>query len=84
MDEELEMKKLAEECGELVQILMKTSIWGLHNFNPKTGIVNEDALVDEMGDVLCHLKRVANSLNISWDKIQQRSYTKNSEYNKQH
>jgi len=84
MDVQLELKKLAEECGELIQIAMKVSIWGIGNHNPDTGIENEEALVKEMGDVLCHLKRVANVYDISWDRIQQRSSVKNNKVNKYH
>ena len=84
MDSEIEIKKLAEECGELVQILMKTSIWGIHNNNPKTNQFNGERLMEEMGDVLCHLKRVANVYQIGWDRIQRQSHLKNTKVNKYH
>jgi len=84
VDSEVELKKLAEECGELTQACMKTSIWGVDNFNPKTEKYNGESMTEEMGDLLCHLKRTANALGISWDDIQQRSFVKNDKVNKYH
>jgi len=84
MNRDLELKKLTEENGELIQECMKTSLWGLDNFNPKTEKTNREAMVTEMGDVLCHLKRTANVLGIGWDEIQKRSLVKNEKVNKYH
>lgn len=80
MDENIELNKLAEECGELIQIAMKVDMDVRF-----TGIVSGKKrahLLEEMGDVLCHLKRAANVLGIGWDELQQRSAVKNEKVNK--
>jgi len=84
MNIDLELKKLAEESGELVQACMKNSIWGYDIYSPKNKCFNVDLMIEEMGDVLCHLKRTANVLGIGWDEIQTRSLVKNVKVNKYH
>ena len=44
--------RLAEECGEVVQICMKILRFGINDCNPNTGVCNEDALLQECADVL--------------------------------
>ncbi len=84
MNDDLELKKLAEECGELVQICMKVLTWGIDSYSPKNSKYNADLMIEEMGDVLAHLKRTTNVLGISWNDIQKRSYIKNEKVNKYH
>ncbi len=84
MDTELELQKLAEECGELVQACMKNVIWGYDNFSPKHGVYNVDLLIEEMGDVLCHIKRTVNAIGIDWDQVEERARVKAVKVNKYH
>ncbi len=84
MKTELELHKLTEECGELIQICMKVLTWGKDSYSPKNEAYNTELMIEEMGDVLCHLKRTTNALNLSWDSIQKRSLVKNEKVNKYH
>lgn len=43
---------LAEECGEVVQIVGKTFRFGWDSYDPVSGITNHDLLHSEIGDVL--------------------------------
>ena len=58
------MNKLAEECGELVQITIKTKIFGIDNVNPKTNESNRDQLKNEMCDVLTSIKIISEAYGI--------------------
>ena len=43
--------QLAEECGELVQILSKIQRFGIDYKHPETGRSNKDHLIQECADV---------------------------------
>lgn len=43
--------KLAEECGEVVQIAMKSQLFGISTPNPDDNIINEQQLVKELNDI---------------------------------
>lgn len=48
--------KLAEECGEVVQIACKSFRYGLDNLKPgKTG-TNRELLIEELGDIIAYMK----------------------------
>jgi len=83
VDEEIELLKLAEECGELVQVSTKI-LMGLRHTTYSEDRSDKLAvnLIEEMGDVLCHLKRTANALDIGWDELQISSDVKNKKVNK--
>jgi NTP pyrophosphatase (non-canonical NTP hydrolase) len=58
------LRKLAEECGELIQIAMKVDEWGIESSNPLTNEHNRDLLQKEMTDVMASIENVADILGI--------------------
>lgn len=50
--------KIAEECGEVVQMCSKCIFYGIDNVSPKGGNTrtNRDKLIEELGDVLANIK----------------------------
>ena len=58
------LRKLAEECGELIQIAMKVDEWGIESSNPLTNEHNRDLLQKEMTDVIASIENVADILGI--------------------
>lgn len=43
---------IVEEASEVIQIICKIQRFGLNNYNPKNGKVNEECLISEIGDLL--------------------------------
>ena len=68
--------KLAEECGELIQICSKTIYYGKDSRSPKKkdSVTNRELLIEEMGDVLALIKIITNDtdLGISMADIKKR------------
>ena len=66
------LSKLAEECGELTQIAMKSLIFGIDSINPKTGEANRDLIKKEIGDnnydVIKNIKLKIDWLYYNFDK----------------
>lgn len=60
---------LAEECGELVQIIGKIQRHGLWSEHPDTGIPNQHALTREIGDVLAALRIAEVQRLIAWANV---------------
>lgn len=58
------ISKLAEESGELVQVAMKTQIFGIDSINPDTGMSNRDALKKEIGDVFVSSQLILEALGM--------------------
>lgn len=56
---------LAEECGEIVQIIMKAMRHGLDFHHPDTGETNRAAIARELGDLdaICARMVAANDIN---------------------
>jgi len=79
---DFELTKLSEECGEVVQICSKTVIWGVENFNPKTKQTNREALIEEMAQVLSHIDRVCEYLNINKEELLEEGRLKNIKMDK--
>ena len=63
------MLKVAEECTELTEVILKTYL------KPDDKKPSIDKLVEEAGDVLFRLKVMAICYDI-WDRIQEREYEK--------
>lgn len=63
-----DLSKLSEECGELVQISMKTMIFGIDSVNPDNGVSNRDALKKEIGDVLASIQILNESLGYEFNQ----------------
>lgn len=63
-----QLSKLAEECGELTQIAMKTLIFGVDSINPNTGESNRDLMKKEIGDVLAGIQTISSALGIQIDQ----------------
>lgn len=61
------LSKLAEESGELIQIAMKTLIFGIDSYNPNTGESNRDLLKKEMMDVLTSISLLNETLGFKFD-----------------
>lgn len=68
------LTKLAEESGELVQIAMKSLIYGIDSKNPDTGEVNRDLIMKEMCDVMVSIQLVGDAIGfkITQEFIDQR------------
>ncbi len=62
------LSKLAEECGELTQIAMKSLIFGIDSINPKTGEANRDLIKKEIGDVLASIQLLNDALGFDFTK----------------
>lgn len=60
------LSKLAEECGELTQIAMKSLIFGIDSINPKTGEANRDLIKKEIGDVLTSIQLLNDALGFEF------------------
>lgn len=60
---------LAEECGELVQIIGKILRHGLDSHHPDTGDNNVELLQKEVGDVLAALRIAEVQRLIFWDWV---------------
>lgn len=58
--EQLFLCKLAEECGEVIQLCMKAQQFGLDSIDPKSGLSNKELLHGELNDIL----GVVGALNI--------------------
>lgn len=63
---EYNLSKLAEECGELTQIAMKSLIFGIDSINPKTGEANRDLIKKEIGDVLTSIQLLNDALGFEF------------------
>lgn len=63
-----QLSKLAEECGELTQIAMKSLIFGIDSYNPNTGEVNRDLIKKEIGDVLTSIQLINEVLGFEFDQ----------------
>lgn len=50
--EQLFLCKLAEECGEVIQLCMKAQQFGLDSIDPKSGLSNKELLHGELNDIL--------------------------------
>lgn len=50
--------KIAEECGETVQIISKTMFYGLGSYSPKDLVKqsNKEKLIEELGDILANIE----------------------------
>ena len=57
---EITLQTTAEECGELSQILLKTTRFGLESSHPFTGEHNKVAITREFADVLAMMRLVEN------------------------
>ena len=68
-EQDYNVAKLAEESGELTQIVMKTLVYGIKSHNPETGESNVDLLRKEMGDVIACIQLVAGQYGISIDQL---------------
>lgn len=62
------LSKLAEECGELTQISMKSLIFGIDSINPDTGEANRDLIKKEIGDVLTSIQILNETLGFDFDQ----------------
>lgn len=62
------LSKLSEECGELIQIAMKTLIFGIDSYNPNTGETNRDLLKKEMSDVVTSISILSDALGFTIDQ----------------
>ena len=60
--------KLAEECGELVQVLMKTQAYPNSTIHPD-GSNLRDRLTEEIGDVLAAIELVCSTHKLDYDLI---------------
>lgn len=76
------LSKFAEECGELVQKIMKVQIYGAHGIDPKTGMSNKDNMQKEMGDMLACLQSTCNlvGINITPEFIAERAEVLRTNY----
>lgn len=74
--------KLSEECGELVQVCMKTQAHGLNSFNPDVTPTktNRRHLVEECGDVMAQIDRLVATGVISKEAVQARRKMKRRKY----
>ena len=66
--------KLAEECGEVVQVACKAHRYGLDNFKPgKTG-TNRELLIEELGDIQAYQKILIEDTDsgVTYEAINQR------------
>jgi NTP pyrophosphatase (non-canonical NTP hydrolase) len=70
--------KIAEECGEVVQIACKSHRYGLHHTKPSKGVSNKELLIEELGDVLAYIKVLVEdtSSSITYDDLNKRRITK--------
>jgi NTP pyrophosphatase (non-canonical NTP hydrolase) len=70
--------KIAEECGEVVQIACKSHRYGLEHTKPSKGTSNKELLIEELGDVLAYIKVLVEdtSSNITYDDLNKRRMTK--------
>lgn len=75
---------LAEECGEVIQAVMKIMRHGYDSVNPKddSGETNRQALERELGDVGHAMKRMEWCGDIDAMAIQARSHAKESKIGK--
>ena len=48
--------KIAEECGEVVQIACKSFRYGLANLKPGKSGTNRELLIEELGDVVAYMR----------------------------
>lgn len=56
--------KTSEECGELIAVLGRCTIQGVHGINPDTGMTNLEHLTDELADVLAQIECTVEALNL--------------------
>lgn len=70
--------KIAEECGEVVQVACKSHRYGLDNTKPSKGASNKELLIEELGDVLAYIKVLVEDTasGISYDDLDKRSLKK--------
>jgi hypothetical protein len=50
--------KLAEECAEVIQAVMKIQRFGIDSVNPKNGISCKDSLFSEISDLCVRIMEV--------------------------
>ena len=66
--------KIAEECGEVIQVACKAHRYGLDNKkNGKHG-TNRELLIEELGDIYAYLKILVEDTDscITYEEINQR------------
>ena len=75
---------LAEECGEVVQIVGKVLRHGYDNANPKDPeyITNREKLVTEIGDLLVVLNYIFEAKDITEEDVEKRIEFKKVEIKK--
>ncbi len=56
--------RIAEECGEVVQALGKAGRFGLDGCDPRTGISNARAILDELADLRHAIQAVELDLTV--------------------
>lgn len=68
--------KLLEECGELVNVAARCIIQGIDEIDPGTGRVNRARLEDELADVSAQVVATVDMLDLDFEQIQARAFTK--------
>lgn len=70
--------KLAEECGEVVQVACKAHRYGIDNWKPGKPKNNRDNLIEEIGDFYAYTRILVEDTNsgITYDDINNRASLK--------
>jgi hypothetical protein len=69
---------LAEECGELIQELMKRRRFGDAGIASYAGTKPRENIIRELGDVLCLTRIIVESGYVTWVELGHASWTKRS------
>lgn len=72
---------LAEECGELIQELMKRRRFGDQGIATYQGTKPRENIIREMGDVLALIRIIVNTGYVSWQQLDAAAITKYSRLN---